>query len=266
MIKILIALAVIATSVFPSTCDDLYNKRGESLSATQDAFSCLEKSETLNKMQLSSKLNNMAYLKFFEATYFENDSLVTLVQSYEYSKESVEVYGKMFDIASVRDLGDEDLKQVALAYYLYGTSVSKYVDLKGKWEAIKRMSEIKDSMKMILSLKQPSTFHYGAYRNLAIFNLKVPSIAGGSMDRSKIFFERLMSSSKNERNISSYAVGHIYYAEYLIRVNRKADACKELDLVKSLNDSDINTYFKDLIYETKKDQEEAIKMFKEYSC
>ncbi len=266
MFKVIALYLTLPTLLFANNCDELYNSRGESLKVTQDAFNCLDILQEESKLFNSKRLNKMAHLKFFEATYFENDRLNSLVKSYSLAKKSINQYAVLFNSTELKKLPSDEIDEVALSYYFYGTSVSKYVDLKGKWEAIKRMSEIKNSMNMILRLKRSSTYHYGAYRNLAIFNLKVPKIAGGKITRSKLFFEKLIKESSSEIGVSTYPVGHIYYAEYLKRVGKKAEACKQLTLVKDLTDAQINSTFLDLIYETKKDRSDAEKVFEKYSC
>lgn len=266
MFKIIAVLVLTSSFVFANNCDALYDRRGESLDVTLSAYDCYEKINDTDKLKNSSNLNKMAYLKFFQAAFFEDNRLNSLVKSFSLAKDAIKVYGPLFNKNDVKDLPAEQLEQITLGYYLYGTSVSKYVDLKGKWEAIKRMSEIKNTMKMILSLKKPETFHYGAYRTLAIFNLKVPKIAGGDIGRSRIFFEKLMKESKTDINVSSYPVSHIYYAEYLRIVGKGQEACAELNLVKSLTDQEIETYFKDLFYESIKDRALALETFEKYSC
>ncbi len=268
MIKLFMILIVSSTIASASECENLYEQRGESLQTTLEAFECFEKANegVSDQFEKSKNLNKMAYLKFFQGSFYENDSLNVLYKSFSLVQDSIKLFGPLFNRDAIEVLTQDQIEEVALSYYLYGTSVSKYVDLKGKWEAIKRMSEIKNTMKMILSLKQPSTFHFGAYRTLAIFNLKVPKIAGGSLARSKMFFEKLMEESKTSLGVISYPVGHIFYAEYLIKTGNKQSACAELNLVKSLTDEQIEANFKDLVYETKKDREVAKETFENYSC
>lgn len=268
MFKAVLFFIVSSTFATASDCTSLYNNRGLNLDTTIEAYECLDNlnADDLSKLDKSINLNKMAYLKFFEASYYNNNSISSLVSSFNLAKDSIKLYAPLFNKEDVVKLPTEQVEQVALSYYLYGTSVSKYVDLRGKWEAIKRMSEIKNTMRMILSLKKPNTFHYGAYRTLAIFNLKVPKIAGGDIKRSGMFFKKLMQESKTSMGISSYPVGHIYYAEYLKRIGKKKEACDELELIKSLSDSEIESNFRDLIYETKSDRAIAESRSEQYSC
>lgn len=266
MFKLIVFTSVLSAALFANDCTYLYGKRGDSLDSANKAIACYEAMTTDSKLLESKKLNQISYLKFFVATYFEDDSLQNLRDAYNTAKDSIEQYSRIFDSTAARNLEVIEKQEVALSYYLYGTAVSKYVDLKGKWEAIKRMSEIKNSMTTILKMKEAQTFHFGAYRTLAIFNLKVPSIAGGDLNKSKLFFERLMKESKNELGISSYPVGHYYYAEYLYRVSKKDEACSELFLLKNLSDKDIENFFPTLIFETKKDRADAAKKIEKYNC
>lgn len=268
MMRMLIVFSMLTTAAFASDCNDLYKNRGLDLQTTQDAFSCLKNTNQTqtDKYQKAIIFNKMAYLKFFEASFYENDSVKALYDSFTHAKDAIEQYGPVFNRDAVKDLPNKQIEEIALSYYIYGTSVSKYVELMGKWEAVKRMSEIKNTMKMILSLKKPETFHYGAYRTLAIFNLKVPKIAGGNIQRAKMFFEKLMKESMTSLNVASYPVGHIYYAEYFWKTGQNEKACKELDLVRNLTDEQIETYFRDIIHETKKDREVAQEIFEIYSC
>ena len=266
MFKFIVLATAMCTTLLASECESYYKKRGESLSTTNKAITCYESLTADSKLVKSEKLNKISYLKFFKATYFEDNSLENLKDAYNTAKDSIEQYSSMFDSTAARSLEEDQKEEVALSYYLYGTAVSKYVDLKGKWEAIKRMSEIKNSMTIILKMREAQTFHFGAYRTLAIFNLKVPSIAGGDLNKSKLFFERMMEESKNELGLSSYPVGHFYYAEYLFRVSKKAEACSELFLLKNLSDKDIENFFPTLIYETKKDRADAAKRIESSNC
>jgi hypothetical protein len=268
MFKLLVFLTTFSLYASANDCNTLYDNRGEDLDTTVLAYSCFEdlNKSNISKLKKSSNLNKMSYLKFFQASFFENDSINSLATSFTLAKDSIKLYAPLFNRVDVLALPSSQVDQVALSYYLYGTAVSKYVDLKGKWEAIKRKSEIKNTMKMILGLKKPSTFHFGAYRTLAIFNLKVPKIAGGDLKKSGMFFKKLFKDSMTEINVISYPVGHIFYSEYLFKIGKKNDACKELDLVKSLTDQEIDRYFQDLKFETTQDRAVAHRKFELYSC
>jgi len=268
MYKLIMVMITISSIASATECNDLYSSRGQNLQTTIDAYNCFDNNNegNISNHEKSVNLNKMAYLKFFEGSFYENDALNSLYKSFSLAQDAIKLYGPLFNKEAVIDLPTVQVEEVALSYYLYGTSLSKYVDLKGKWEAIKRMSEIKNTMKMILSLKKPSTFHFGAYRTLAIFNLKVPKIAGGSLSRSGMFFEKLMKESKTQINVISYPVGHIFYAEYLRRIGKNQESCQQLDLIKSLTNDEIETYFQDLKFETIKDRNVAEETFKQYSC
>jgi hypothetical protein len=266
MFKLIFIVILSSAFSFADECVELFDKRGEDLNTTLAAYDCFDQQNPENKLDKAKKLNQMAYLKFFEATYFKNNRLNTFVKSYSLAEKAAELYGILFEHKQLRDLPSEQVDQIALAYYLYGTSLSNYVDIKGKVAAILNMSKIKKASRTILALKKPGTFHYGAYRNTAMFYYKVPMLAGGSMKKAKVFFEKLIKVSKNSINVSSYPVNHILYAEYLKEVKQKTKACAQLTLVIKLTDDEIEAYFKDLSYETKKDRIEAQKAFERYSC
>jgi hypothetical protein len=73
MFKIIIVLLVTSSFVYANSCDALYDKRGESLETTLSAYDCYEKISDTDKLRNSSNLNKMAYLKFFQAAFFEDN-------------------------------------------------------------------------------------------------------------------------------------------------------------------------------------------------
>ncbi|MCT4641834.1 MAG: TRAP transporter TatT component family protein [Bacteriovoracaceae bacterium] len=251
-------LLLVSYNLFAITnCDALYEKRGQSLEITEQAIECFS---------YASNLNKVSYLLFFKATYFEADVLRSLIDSYGFAKKQILKYGNMFDFSSYDNLSVEEKRELALAYYQYGTSVSKYVEYKGKFEAVKRMKEIKSSMKMILRLKEPQTFFYGAYRTLAILNYKVPKIAGGDLRLAKKYFEKLMNLTSID-GLSDYPVNHIFYAQFLYTKNaNKQKACSELKKVMGITDREIESRFESIRYETLKDRKDAALKYKKYSC
>jgi hypothetical protein len=256
------------TKAYANDCNYLFSQRGISLEKTSAGYSCFDKlnQSTTTTFDKTYNLNKMSYLKFLEATMFNNDKVEALKKSYELAQDAIKQYGNLFSRESIQNLPENELKLVAESYYLYGTAVSSYIEIMGRWEAVKRMSEIKNTMTMILSLKLPETFYYGAYRTLAIFNLRVPKIAGGNINRSRAFFQRLEKESTNEINVMSYPVGHIFYAEYFRKTGKNEEACRQLEKVKDLTDIEIKTYFNDLYYETLVDRDLAKEQFEKYSC
>lgn len=266
MYKLSVLVFILVFNALANNCERLYFDRGEGIDKLEEAIECYKSTKEKNQLLELKRLNSLSYLYFFKSMFYGKNKESSLIKSYNFAKDSINKYGTMFNTAPIRNLPKEEKSQVARAYYLYGTAVSQYIELKGKWVAIKRMSEITKSMTSVLRLRLPETFYYGAYRTLAIFNLKVPKVAGGSLAKSKSFFEKLMKESLNGLGVSSYPVGHYFYAEYLYRVSRKNDACSELQKVIDIKDKEIYEFFPDLIPETFKDRENAIKKFEEYNC
>jgi len=269
MLKLVLITIGLILQVSAEDCETFYENRGSSITTLEEAYNCFQtkvQSPSATKDSKAYGLNKMSYLKFFEGIYYGNSPEKKLIKSFELAKEAILLYGEMNDRSILNTLKKSQIQEVALSYYLFGTSVSKYVDLKGKWEAIKRMSEIKNSMKMILSLREPSTYHYGAFRTLGIFNMRVPSIAGGSLPRSKMFFERLINASTNNNGVMTYPVGHLYYAEYFWITDQKESACLQLEKLLNLDEEEIKVNHFDLYYETLNDKVLAQRLYDKYRC
>lgn len=267
LIPILITL-VMANFSYADSCKESYRNRGISLQKTDEALNCYQEDlkSLTNILDRANAYANLSYLEFFKAEMFLTEKLSALESSINYAQKGAELFGELFDVVSYRKLDDVSKIVLAKNLYNYGTSVARYVDIKGKWEAIKRMGDIKNSMNSILRIGQADIAYHGAHRTLAIFHMKVPAIAGGKKELSKKYFLIVMDKTSYRGDLSRYPVNNLMFAEYYYSEKMLPAACRQLALIKDLDESEVKQMANGLYYETLKDVEKAKKVFKDYQC
>jgi hypothetical protein len=249
-------------------CDSLYEKREAGLVKAQEALSCYESSlpsATVRESQAHT-LNRISYLKFFIAEYFLDQKTAVLYEGMEIAEKSVLLFGPKYSLTDYRLLSPEELKLLAVALYNYGLLTSRYVDLMGTMEALKRMGDIKKSMTSIMRIKEEGTAHYGAHRTMGIFNTKVPAIAGGDMNVAKDFLLKAIEMTQFKTGVSTYPANNIAYSDWLYKKGQTAESCAQLKLVIALNTTDIRAMNNGLYFESLVDLKKGNELFKNRQC
>ncbi|MBD65984.1 MAG: hypothetical protein CME62_12305 [Halobacteriovoraceae bacterium] len=265
---IILIIAIVSVNSF-ANCDDLYERRGESLSTLKLGKQCLKDliaTSNLSKDLKGEAISDLSYLMFFEAEYYLDNDEDKMLAALNKAKEGAEIFGELNDFRVYRKLSQAEQAALAEALYNFGTITARYIDLKGKWEAIKRMGDIKKPMSSVIRLKQQEYAHYGAHRTLAIFYLKVPGIAGGSIEKSKEFFDVVMKQTTDATGLSSYPLNNMVYADYLFEVDKDKEACAQLAMVKNLTAADIAKLDNGFEFETGEQVKEAARRFAANKC
>ena len=267
--KLVVSLLLFSATAFSQdSCIESFNARHIGLAKAQEALSCYKKeSEILT--DTSSKahaLSQMSYLNFFIAEYHLDDKENTLLEAINQADKALLLFGEKYSVNNYNKLSNSDKKIVAQALYNYGLTTSRYIDIKGQWEAIKRMEDIKRSMSTIIRIKEEETAYYGAHRTLGIFHIKVPYIAGGRIELSKNFLQAAIDKTSYDKDLSLYPANNVAYAELMFKIEQKDQGCRHLKLVTDLTDEKIVEMKNGLIEESKQSVRDALKLQKSQKC
>lgn len=272
MLKILglIVFSILSTTTY-ANCLDLYTERAESLAKTNDAIECFKQLETTasGNIAKSEALIKITYLHMFKSEFYTEDSgqkMLELKSAMIKSEAAALLFGRLFDIRGYETLGETEKDQVAKALYFYGTAMSRYVEIKGKIEAIKRLSRIKRTMNSVLRIGRDSLEHYGAHRTLAILNAKVPVIAGGDKELARKYFEIVIKNTQTILGASSYPLNNLMFAEFLFENATKAEACAQLEKIAALTTEEVESLNNGYTAETLSDVRKANEKLKSFSC
>lgn len=260
---------VIASLSFAQTdCESLNDARETGLVKAREALSCYEisLSSATTRETKAHTLNQISYLKFFIAEYFLETKTPTLFEGMALAEESVLLFGPKYSLNDYRLLAPSELKLLAVALYNYGLLTSRYVDLMGTVEALKRMGDIKKSMSSILRIKEDGVAHYGAHRTMGIFHTKVPAIAGGDMNIAKDFLVKAIDMTQYKPGISTYPANNIAYSDWLYKRGLTNESCAQLKLILSLNEEDIRAMNNDLVFESMVDLKKGNELYKSRQC
>lgn len=263
--KIIILILSLSFSLSSmADCNDLFENRSESNSITEAAINCYSKlsasSETLTKL---------SYLSIFKAEFYlktEREKISELEKAMAYAEKAALVYGRLFDMRTYETLSEIEKDAVARALYFYGTATARYVEYKGKLEAIRKLSLIKRTMNTVLRLNRDSLEHFGAHRTLAILNAKVPVIAGGDKALAREYFEIATSKTETSLGVSSYPLNNLMFAEFLVENNDKELACVQLKKITKLTPAQIESLDNGYSFESVSDLAKAKAKLAEYGC
>lgn len=249
-------------------CDELFIKREEGLSASKLAFNCYQVNLANQKerVSISHHLNQMSYLKFFMAEFFMEEKTDVLLEAIDLSEKSLLLFGTKYSIPTYEKLSPSEKKSLADSLYYYGLTTSRYIDIKGQWEAIKRMGDIKRSMDSLIRIKEESTAFFGAHRTLGIFHMKVPAIAGGKIELSKQYLLYAIENSKFSGDLSLFPANNIAYSELLMKLDKKEESCHQLKIVAELSEPEVRSMDNNLFYETMEKVKEAKELIQTRKC
>jgi hypothetical protein len=268
MLKIIFLIAFPILTLANDNCAELFRAREEGLAAAKNAYLCYKENlpnETA-KENIAHHLNQMSYLKFFMAEYFMEEKTDFLLDAIDLSEKALLLFGQKYSIPAYEKLMASEKKVLAVSLYNYGLTTSRYVDIKGQWEAIKRMGDIKRSMDSILRIKEDSTAVYGAHRTLGIFHMKVPAIAGGKIELSKQYLTLAIENSRDNGDISLYPANNIAYSDLMLKLGNNEESCRQLQMVAVLTESDIRSMKNDLFYESMEKVKEAKSLLNSRKC
>lgn len=259
--KFLLVLLFVPFFAYGDTCDEKFAQRESGLTTAQDAFDCYDSQE-----QNAKNLIQKAYLKFFIAEYFLEEKLPDLFLSMGLAEKAVLTFGEKYSLEAYGKLTPEDKALLSQGMYIYGLATARYVDIKGKLEAIRRMEDIKKSMNTIMRLKQETTAFYGAHRTLGIFHTKVPAIAGGQIQLAGQYLTLAVQKTLYKNELSLYPGNNFALAEYFFKINKDAEGCQALKSFPELSHEDIHLMKNGHYLESVADVEKGKELFIAKQC
>ena len=252
-------------------CANLFEQRNESATKLQSALNCYENiiSTTGQDNAKADSLIRTSYLHMYNSEYYilgDSNKMAELNLAFDKAKDAAELFGRLFDLRSYEKLGESEKDNVARALYFYGTAISRYVEIKGKIEAIKRLSTIKRSMNTVIRMGRESIEHYGAHRTLAILNTKVPVIAGGNRELAQKYFEIATSRTETSKGYSSYPLNNLMYSEFLSENGTNEQACSQLSKIINITEDEILKLDNGYSFETLNDIKKARSKYSKLAC
>lgn len=267
----ILTFAMVFFSLFSyanTTCDELFANREIDLETAKEALKCYEKDQVTitNKEQKAHALNRMSYLKFFIAEYHLAEKEETLLEAINLAEKSMLLFGTKYAVTEYVKLSASEKKLLAEALYNYGLTTARYIDIKGQWEAIKRMEDIKRSMNTIIRIKEESVAFYGAHRTLGIFHTKVPVIAGGKIELAKQYMQTVLENTKFSGDVSLYPANNLAYADLMFKLEDKKEYCHHINIVAALTEEDVRAMDNGLFFESMQSVKEAKKLVISRKC
>jgi hypothetical protein len=222
-------------------CLELFNNRHLGQAKAQEALNCYKKESEfeVTREAKALSLSQMSYLNFFIAEYHLENKEKTLLEGIDLADKAIWLFGPKYSLQTYATLTSSEKKVLAEALYHYGLTTARYIDIKGQWEAIKRMEDIKKSMNTIIRIKEDETAYYGAHRTLGIFHIKVPYIAGGRIELAKNFLNTAIEKTSFEKELSIYPANNVAYADLMFKTGQNEEGCYHLSLVARLSSDDI---------------------------
>lgn len=252
MSQLLAILAVLFPVIsFAQTCDDLFEERHTGVAKAREAFSCYEKSASATRLEKAHALSRMSYLKFYINEYFSEAEKEPLLEGIKFAETGLLLFGTKYDVAAYSALPAAEKEALGWLLYNYGLTTSRYVDIAGPLEAIRRKEDIQKSMTTIIRIKEDAVSFYGAHRTLGIFHMKVPAIAGGNIKLSEPYFTKAIQSTLAMGTLSAFPSNNLSLGELYLKLNQDAKGCAEIKLVASLTDNDIVALSNGHILETR---------------
>lgn len=248
--------AFFSLTVFASNCDDLFNVRHESSQRATEALNCFAKTPGTTRLEKAHALSRMSYLKFYINEYYTESQREPLLDAITNAEDGILLFGTKYDVAAYSALPAPEKEELGWLLYNYGLTLSRYVDLSGPLEAIRRMEDIKKSMNTIIRMKEESVSFYGAHRTLGIFHFKVPAIAGGDIKLSEPYILKAINSTL-AGTVSAFPGNNVALGELYVKLNQDAKACAQFALVANLSENDIARLSNGHILETRQSIKKA---------
>lgn len=242
---------------FASNCDVLFDERHEGLQKSREALGCYESNQGATRPLKAHALSRMSYLKFYIAEYFMEKKSTLLLEAIAHAEQGILLFGTKYDLATYLKLPAEEKETLGWLLYNYGLTTSRYVELSGPLEAIRRMEDIKKSMNTIIRMREEAVSFYGAHRTLGIFHMKVPGIAGGDIKLSEPYLTKAVNSSLAFGAMSAFPSNNLALAELYLKLNQDQKACDLISSVAKLSENDIQKLMNGHILETRQTVKKA---------
>ncbi len=243
--------------VFASNCDVAFDERHEGIQKSREALECFEKSVSGARQEKAHALSRISYLKFYIAEFFMEKKSTLLLEAIAQAEQGVLLFGAKYDVAAYLKLPAVEKEILGGLLYHYGLTTSRYIELAGPLEAIRRMEDIKKSMNTIIRMKEESVSFFGAHRTLGIFHMKVPAIAGGDIKLSEPYLTKAINSTLAFGTMSAYPSNNLALGELYLKENRDQEACELITAVATLSESDILKLVNGHILETRQTVKKA---------
>lgn len=250
-----------------ANCENLFNNRHLGPSQTDQAINCFEKD--VNSSELATKANaygKLSYLYFFKAQFYLESKMPTLLEGIALAEKGLLLFGKKYDVNAYNSLPATEKKIVGELLYNYGLCTSRYIDLAGKFEAIRRMDDIKKSMNTIMRIGEESVAHYGAHRTLGIFHMKVPAIAGGRIELSKNYLEKAVVETRVNGGVSSYPSNNVALSDLYYKLKLNEASCDHVKIVATLSKEDVKALNNGYYFESLEAVKDAGLKMRERGC
>lgn len=175
-------------------------------------------------------------------------------------KAKMEAYEAAYEYADeIKDQCGDDQNLCGAGHYYYALNLARWAEVKGVIESLSRKQELLDNL--AVALKNDATIDsYGPNRILGRMYFKLPGFAGGDNKKSLEHLKLAMDSANPPHVLNS-----VFYAETLIAVKKKDDACDVLDEVIKKATDEGDAYNPARIPETKEELAEA-KALNEKRC
>lgn len=212
-----------------------------------------------------------------EALYFAGNASSARDLKIKYHRAGLDVGDKAlaaFGIADVtkvsRDqikdlkakLSAEELETLGDALYERGTNLGQWGSANGVAESLGRWPELRANMQVIIDLGLASMHNYGAYRTLGRGYYKIPPLLGGSLKKAEQYLGQAVEKTKASGEVYSVnGFNNTFYAEVLKDAD-KQDQGKQL--LQAFLKADPNTLNPKLVPETKRAQQDAAELLKNW--
>lgn len=252
MMKALIVLLLMASSVFAATIEEaknLYSTRESTGKALEQALSAAKMYEDLAKNETDSKAKAELLIEASRSYYFYANHLTDNAKKETLHENAKNVATKAIELA--QQLKDNDLE--ARATYQFGANLGKWAEARGIGASLGEWPSLRDSMERIIKdLKKPETESAGALRILGRAYFKLPGLLGGSNKKSLQYLNKANQMTLHpEAGVSLNPTNIVYLAETMIEENQitlaKALLNKFVDFVEA---NGAEKYNSELIPET----------------
>lgn len=264
---ILATLTLFAVSANANdVCLNDYLNKGMVNGAYERAIDCY-RSELQNKHVReveSDYRNQLAYLYFFASeevkTKNERQELQELAKTQ--SEASVALFGELLNEENYLALPSDARLVLSRALYIDGVLLARIAEEKGGLKVINAWPKIQKIMKMVMKLGHNYVEYYGAYRTLAIAHTRMPSFIA---DRELAFnyYTAIIENTDVGNGRSAFVANNLFFAELLFKLDKDAEACKQLNLAATATQADIEASAPAHVYESLKNVNEAKRMFAE---
>jgi hypothetical protein len=183
-------------------------------------------------------------------------------KAYQVAEGAVKVMG--YEVDDVPANLPADIKEtVASALYQFGANFAKWGEAKGVVNSLGNWPRLKKVMNKVVEMGMGHIEYYGALRTLGRAYFKLPFPMGSnktSYENLKTAFDGTKVAGKN---ISVYGLNNLYYADILVKLDKKAEACS---ILKEFTAQDVQTLLPSRVPETKVDMKDAAKMILDFKC